>query len=356
MASRRPRRSPIKRTEDPRFITGKGRYLDDIKLPRWPTWPSCAAHTPTPTSARSTRRRPRRCPACWRSSSAQTSRTTRCRWPGRPVAAPASRTTSARRGRSPRTASSGPAKASPRSSPRRRRRRTTRSRRSRSTGSRCPAVVDAEKAIPAGRPATPRERPEQRGLRVERRRQGRHGRRDRRRRGRGPPADRQPAAHPQPDGDPRRHRLVQPGHGRVHDLDVQPDAAHPAAAAGRLRDGHPGAQDPLHQPGRRRRIRHEDLLLCGHGAGPVRQQGARRPAGQVGRGPARELPEHDPRPRPHHLPRDRRQARRRGHRAPGQDPGQPRRPPVDDRPRHPDDPLRPRAVAAATRSPTSTPR
>ena len=24
---------PIKRTEDPRFITGKGRYLDDIKLP-----------------------------------------------------------------------------------------------------------------------------------------------------------------------------------------------------------------------------------------------------------------------------------------------------------------------------------
>ena len=24
---------PIKRVEDPRFITGKGRYLDDIKLP-----------------------------------------------------------------------------------------------------------------------------------------------------------------------------------------------------------------------------------------------------------------------------------------------------------------------------------
>src|SRR6266536_1742530 len=24
--------SPVKRTEDPRFITGKGRYLDDIKL------------------------------------------------------------------------------------------------------------------------------------------------------------------------------------------------------------------------------------------------------------------------------------------------------------------------------------
>ena len=76
----------------------------------------------------------------------------------------------------------------------------------------------------------------------------------------------------------------------------------------------------------------------------VRQQGARRPAGQVGRGPARELPEHDPRPRPHHLPRDRRQARRRGHRAAGQDARQPRRPPLDDRPGHPDDALRPRPV------------
>ena len=40
----------------------------------------------------------------------------------------------------------------------------------------------------------------------------------------------------------------EPGHRRVHDLDVEPDAAHPAAAAGRVRDRHPGAQDPLHQP------------------------------------------------------------------------------------------------------------
>ena len=150
-----------------------------------------------------------------------------------------------------------------------------------------------------------------------RRRQGGHRRRRRRRRGRRPPADRQPAPDPEPDGDPRRHRLVQPGHRRVHDLDVEPDAAHPAAAAGRLRDGHPGAQDPLHQPGRRRRLRVEDLLLRRHGPGAVRQQGARRPAGQVDREPARELPAHDPRPRPHHLPRDRRQARRRDHRACG---------------------------------------
>ena len=51
--------------------------------------------------------------------------------------------------------------------------------------------------------------------------------------------------------------------------------------------------------------------------------------------------QHDPRPRPHHLSRDRRHARRRDHRAPGQDPGQPRRPAVDDRTGHPDDALRP---------------
>ena len=40
----------------------------------------------------------------------------------------------------------------------------------------------------------------------------------------------------------------------------------------------------------------------------------------------------------------------------GQDARQPRRPPVDDRPGHPDDALRPRPVAAATRSRTSTAR
>ena len=44
---------------------------------------------------------------------------------------------------------------------------------------------------------------------------------------------RQPPPDPEPDGDPRRHRLVQPRHRRVHDLDVEPDAAHPAAAARR---------------------------------------------------------------------------------------------------------------------------
>ena len=205
--------------------------------------------------------RRRRCPACWRSSSAPTSRTTRCRWPGRPAAAPGIQNNV----NTPRILATDSVKW---------------------TGEGVaavvaeteaqafdaidaidvdweplPAVVDAEKAIAAGRAAAPRERPQQHRVRVDGRRQGRDRRRDRRRRGRRPAAHRQPAPDPEPDGGPRRHRLVQPGHRRVHDLDVEPDAAHPAAAARRVRDGHPGAQDPLHQPRRRRRVRDEDLLL-----------------------------------------------------------------------------------------------
>ena len=61
-------------------------------------------------------------------------------------------------------------------------------------------------------------------------------------------------------------------------------------------------------PGRRRRVRDEDLLLRRHGPGDVRVQAHRRAPGQVGRDTSRELPEHDPRPRPHHLPGDRRHA------------------------------------------------
>ena len=209
---------------------------------------------------------------------------------------------------------------------------------------------------PARRAAAPRERPEQRRLRLDGRRQGRHGRRDRRRRGRRPAADRQPAPHPEPDGGPRRHRLVQPGHRRVHGLDVEPDAAHPAAAADRVRDRHPGAQGPLHRPDvggafGTKIFCYADMALVmfaskAIGGRPVKWVESRRENYQS----------HDPRPRPHHLPRDRRQARRRGHRAAGQDVRQPRRPPVDDRPGHPDDALRPRPGRAATRSRTSTAR
>ena len=241
---------------------------------RWPTWPSCAARTPTPTSARSTRRAAKAMPGVAR-------RLRRRRHPVQPAAD----------GLAGRRQRGHPEQRQHAADPRHRQRQVDR--RGRRRGRRRDAGAGARRARgdrrrlgaaagrrrrregdPARRAAAPRERPEQRRVRVDGRRQGRHRRRHRRRRGRRPPADRQPAAHPEPDGDPRRHRLVQPGHRRVHDLDVEPDAAHPAAAAGRLRDGHPGAQGPLHQPGRRRRLRHQDLLLRRHGPGHVRQQGA----------------------------------------------------------------------------------
>ena len=39
----------MKRKEDPRFIQGKGNYVDDVVLPGMPTWPWCAAPIRTPT-------------------------------------------------------------------------------------------------------------------------------------------------------------------------------------------------------------------------------------------------------------------------------------------------------------------
>ena len=260
-------------------------------------------------------------------------------------------------GRSRPTASSGPARASPRSSPRRPSRRSTRSRRSRSTGSRCRrSSTPRRRSSPARRSSTRTPRTTSSSSGPSATRPGTDAAIDDGR-GRRPPAPRQPAADPEPDGGPRRHRPVQPGHRRIHGLDVEPDAAHPAAPADRLRDRDPRAQGPLHRAGRRRRVRDEDLLLRRHGPRDVRAQADRRAAGQVGRDAGARTTRRTTHGRDHiTVPRDRRQARRRDHRAPGQDVRQPRRPPVDDRPRHPDDALRPGPRRAATRSRTSTAR
>ena len=57
----------VPRFEDPRLLRGGGRYVDDIVLPRHGVRPSCCARrTRMRASARSTPRRPRRRPACWR--------------------------------------------------------------------------------------------------------------------------------------------------------------------------------------------------------------------------------------------------------------------------------------------------
>ena len=175
----------VKRVEDPRFITGQGRYLDDIQMPGddphgHPAQPVRARQHPR----RSTPRPRRRCRASSPSSRARTSRTTRCRWPGRPAARRASRTTSTRPGSWPSTTSSGRARASPRSSPRRPSRRQDALEPIQVDWEPLPAVVDAEKATQPRRAAAPRERAQQHRVRLDGRRQGRARTRPSRRRGR----------------------------------------------------------------------------------------------------------------------------------------------------------------------------
>ncbi len=334
--------APVKRVEDPRFITGKGRYLDDIQLQgmvhiavlRSPYAHANIASIDTSrakkAAGRPRRHRGRRHPV--QPVADGVARRRRERPPEqrqRPAHARDRLGQVDGRGRrGGRRGDAGPGAGRARAD--RRRVRAAAGRRRRREGD------------PAGRPAAPRERPQQHRVRVAGRRQGRHRCRVRERRGRRQAAPRQQPAHPEPDGGSRRHRLVQPGHRGIHDLDVEPDAAHPAAAADRLRDRRPGAQGPVHQPRRRRRLRHQDLLLRRHGARNVREQAGGRSPGQVGRGPARELRQHDPRPRPHHVRRGGGQPQRRGPGPAGQDLRQPRRAPVDDRTGHPDNPLRPR--------------
>ena len=272
----------IKRTEDPRFITGGGRYVDDIKL-------QSMAHMAILRSP-------------YAHANIRSIDTTAAKaMPGvvavfvgadipynpLPMAWPAGGSA----GHPEQRQHAPDARHRQREVDGRRRRRRRRRdrgaglRRARGHPGRLGAAARGRRCREGARErraTAPRERPEQPGVRLERRRQGRDRRGRRRRRGRGPPADRQPAAHPEPDGGPRQHRLVQPGHRRVHDLDVQPDAAHPAAPAGRVRDGHPRAQDPVHQPGCRRRVRDQDLLLRGLRpwcCSPARRSAAARSSG-----------------------------------------------------------------------------
>ena len=258
--------APVKRVEDPRFITGKGRYLDDIKLPgdgphRHPAQPVRAREHPLDRHL-AAKAAPgviavivgadipyNPLPMAWPAGGAcghpeqrqhpAHPRHGRVKWTGEGVAAVVAET--------PAQAQDALELIQVDWEP-------------------LPAVVDAEKATQPGAPQLHENAPNNVVF------EWTVGDKDgtdaafAERRGRRQPAPRQPPPDPEPDGGPRRHRLVQPGHRRVHDLDVEPDAAHPAAAADGVRDRHPGAQGPVHQPGRRRRLRHEDLLLRRHGA------------------------------------------------------------------------------------------
>ena len=134
-------------------------------------------------------------------------------------------------------------------------------------------------------------------------------------------------------------RRLRPGHGQLHGLDELAGAARDAAADDGVRVRDPGDEDALHLAGGGRRLRDEDLPLP-----RVRADGRAgreaRPAGEVDRVAARELRRDDPRPRPHHVPRGGREARRHDHGAEGEDVREPRRRPLDHRPRDPDHALR----------------
>ena len=157
-----------------------------------------------------------------------------------------------------------------------------------------------------GRPGDPR-RPRgphrQPHLRLGGRRQGgdRRGLRPRRRRGHA--GDGLPARAPGADGDLRRGRRLRPGRRQADALRDHPGAARPphAVRAGRR---HPGAQDPGHLAGHRRRLRQQGRHL------PRlrlrrRRLDRHRPAGEVGGGPLREPDVHLVRPRLPHAGRDR---------------------------------------------------
>ena len=64
----RPDRPQHPRREDRRFLTGQGRYLDDIVDPGALHAASCARRMPMPASAHRSAPRPARCRAWWRSS------------------------------------------------------------------------------------------------------------------------------------------------------------------------------------------------------------------------------------------------------------------------------------------------
>ena len=104
--------------------------------------------------------------------------------------------------------------------------------------------------------------------------------------------------------------LLQPGHGRVHGLDVQPDAAHPAAAAHRVRDwasrstrcaaSAPTSAAPSAP-------RSSATPTWRSSCSPARRSAGARSSGSRARRESYRL--HDPRPRPHHVRRGRRATR-----------------------------------------------
>ena len=202
-----------------------------------------------------------------------------------------------------------------------------------------PANIDLAKAFDKGAPQVHAGSAGQPDLRLGNRRQGRC--RGGVRQGGACHQDghRQQPPDPQRDGAARGDGGVRQGHGQLHAL---VDLAEPARAAPDpvgLRAGHPRAQAAGHRPGRGRRLRLQDLLLCRRDDGLLGGL-AGRPADQVDGRAQRILPDRLPRPRPRHPCRAGARQGRQVPRPEGRDHRQHGRLPVDLRDGGADLPLR----------------
>ena len=220
-----------------------------------------------------------------------------------------------------------------------------------------PAVADAREGRARGAPDARRTRPATSRFRLVDRRQGQDGRRDRgRRQGRQAAPD-QPPPHPQRHRAAGVDRHVQRGDRRAHALGHVAESARASADHGGVRPGDAGAQVARHRAGRRRRLRLQDLPLSGRGDRLLGVEAARAP-GEVDRGrAARAFVTDCARPRP-------RSPTRRWRSTPDgkivgaarQDRREPGRVPVALRAGVPTYPLRARCSRARTTSPRSTAR
>ena len=349
--------APVKRVEDPKFITGKGRYLDDIKLPGMVH----VVHPPQPVRAREhpldRHQRGEGRPGRHRGDR-------RRRHPVQPAADGVARR---RRVGDPeqRQHADDPRQGLGQVDGRGRRRGRRRDAgpgagRARPDPGRLGAAARGRgrrEGDPAGRAAAPRERPQQRRVRVERRRQGRA---------------------PTPRSRTPRSSSTSASSTTASSRTRWRSAATSACTT-------PGtdeytiwmsSQTPHIQrllltafvtgvPEHKVRVISPDVggafgskIFCYAdmalvmfaskliGGRPVKWVEGRRES----------YGSHDPRPRPHHVRGHRREQAGRGPGPARQDVRQPRRPAVDDRPRHPDDALRAASSRARTSCPTSTPR
>ena len=298
---------PIKRREDPRFITGRGQYVDDVRLPGM----TYAAFVRSPARARPDSRHRRRegqgVPG--RGGGVHRQGHDRGQFAavrlGPPEGQEHPRGGARPHHAAPHAPGLGRSPARGRSGGHRHRRQPGGgARRSRAGGGGLGASPGGygHGAGGSGGPAAgARVRPRQRGIQVGDRRPGCHGRGLRVGAGHGQEAHRQSAARRQRHGATGVCGAIRGGHRGADPVGDLAESPRAPAAHGRLRAGHSRAQDAGDRPRRRGRLRLEDLRLQ-RGSRAVLGHPPDQAPGAVDGLAARSLSDRRPGPRP----RDRR--------------------------------------------------